>query len=121
MFELLSADDGRKSARFKVRRWQDKAWREKEFEAEEGAAIGALDPATGVDFRTGATVVRVTVERTKLPRIRKEIAFDDEGKVVIEEGRPKTVDVTDESEVATEKVTVRRKDGTDDELVRPRS
>jgi hypothetical protein len=63
------------------------------FEVREGEAIGAMDQALGIDFSTGRQLAKVSVETSEVPVSKNELVFDAKGRVVIEQGAPKTVPV----------------------------
>jgi hypothetical protein len=90
--ELVKSGEG--AATFKVSKWVEGAWRDRTFEVREGGAIGGMDQALGVDFSTGRTLARLTVETSEAPVTREELVFDPAGRVVLDGGTPKRVTVS---------------------------
>ncbi len=119
-WKLVRIDESAGRARFLVRRWHEKSWRDKEFDAIPDGEVGELDPATGVDYRTGRRVVSLKVEKRPVTRTRREHVFEDDGRVAIADGRARVEEVRLEGEFEVELVTLRGPDGIESEVSRPR-
>lgn len=93
-FKIAFAAAGPAGAEFKVAKWVDGAWRERNFVVAEGALIGGRDDALGTDFSTGRRLAKLATSQREETRTRDEVVFDADARVVVEGGAPKRTKVT---------------------------
>lgn len=77
---------------FRVRKFANGTWHERDFELAQGGAIGQGEAAGGVDFRTNCRLEDVNVATEMIQVERDEVVLNAEGKVEIDpEAGPKTI------------------------------
>lgn len=116
---IVACDAAAKEARLLVRRLAGDVWHEKEFPTKVGEGVGATDAGTGVDYRTGCTVVDVQIEEAKANEVREELVFAADGTVVLENGKPKKKKVEVARNRRTNVLVITNENGDREEIRQP--
>ena len=112
----LARDEAAGTVRFMVRKFEGGVWHEKEFTAVEKATIGEKDPGSGVDYGTGATFLRVVVDRQAVEEERELLVFDLQGRVRLAGDAPIVERIRQERVVETEFALIRNELGEEERL-----